>query len=162
MIRAHLTISLCCSVTQSCPILSLYEIGTISYFVLFVSLRKLRNLPQLAICEIRIFSSTLYSTVLTTLPPIMGFLGCAVVKNRPANSRDLCSIPGQGRFPWRRKWQPTLVFLYSCLENSMNRGAWQAIVHGVVQSRTQLCTQSTQASVHAHTHLLLYPFFILS
>ena len=31
------------------------------------------------------------------------------------------------KIPWRRKWQPTPVFL---LENAMDRGAWQAIVHG--------------------------------
>ena len=37
-----------------------------------------------------------------------------VVKNPPdsaGDARDLGSIPGLGRFPWRRKWQPTPVFL---------------------------------------------------
>ena len=37
-----------------------------------------------------------------------------MVKNPPVNggdTRDVGSIPGLGRFPWRRKWQPTLVFL---------------------------------------------------
>ena len=37
-----------------------------------------------------------------------------VVKNPPANARDIrdpSSIPGSGRFPWRKKWQPTPVFL---------------------------------------------------
>ena len=34
-----------------------------------------------------------------------------VVKNPSANSGDLGSIPGLGRFPWRREWQPTPVFL---------------------------------------------------
>ena len=37
-----------------------------------------------------------------------------VVKNPPADAgdvRDLGSIPGSGRFPWRRKWLPTPVFL---------------------------------------------------
>ena len=37
-----------------------------------------------------------------------------VVKNWPTNAgdiRDVDSIPGWGRFPWRRKWQPTPVFL---------------------------------------------------
>ena len=37
-----------------------------------------------------------------------------MVKNLPANAgraRDKGSIPGSGRSPWRRKWQPTLVFL---------------------------------------------------
>ena len=37
-----------------------------------------------------------------------------VVRNLPTNAgdvRDAGSIPGSGRFPWRRKWEPTLVFL---------------------------------------------------
>ena len=38
--------------------------------------------------------------------------------------------------PHSRKWQPTPVFLYSCLVNSMNRGAWQATIHGVAKSQT--------------------------
>ena len=38
---------------------------------------------------------------------------------------------------WRRKWQPISVFL---LENPMDKGAWQAIVHGVAKSWTQLST----------------------
>ena len=40
--------------------------------------------------------------------------GGSVVKNLPANegdTGDTGSIPGSGRFPWRRKWQPTSVFL---------------------------------------------------
>ena len=40
-----------------------------------------------------------------------GFLGCSVVKNTPANVRDMGVIPGSGRFPRRKKWQPTPVFL---------------------------------------------------
>ena len=42
------------------------------------------------------------------------FPGGPVVKNLPANAggaRDVGSIPGWGKIPWRRKWQPTLVFL---------------------------------------------------
>ena len=34
-----------------------------------------------------------------------------MVKNLPANAGDVGSIPGLGRSPWRRKWQPTPVFL---------------------------------------------------
>jgi len=34
-----------------------------------------------------------------------------VVKNPPANAGDVGSIPGLGRFPWRRNWQPIPVFL---------------------------------------------------
>ena len=36
---------------------------------------------------------------------------------------------------WRRKWQPTPV---SCLENPMDRGAWQAAIHRVVKSQTRV------------------------
>ena len=41
----------------------------------------------------------------------LGFSGGSVVKNSPANARDRGLIPGYGRSPWRRKWQPTPVFL---------------------------------------------------
>ena len=43
-----------------------------------------------------------------------GFPGGSVVKKPPANAADagdMSSIPESGRFPWRRKWQPTPVFL---------------------------------------------------
>ena len=39
-----------------------------------------------------------------------GFRGGSAVKNQPANAGDASSIPGQ-EDPWRRTWQPTLVFL---------------------------------------------------
>ena len=48
-------------------------------------------------------------------------------KNPPANkgdARDAGSIPGSGRCPGGRHGNP---LQYSCLENSMDRGAWQAI-----------------------------------
>ena len=37
--------------------------------------------------------------------------GGSVAKNPPANAGDTSLIPGLGKFPWRRKWQPTPVFL---------------------------------------------------
>ena len=66
--------------------------------------------------------------------------------NSPANARDAREtdlIPGSGRFPWSRKWQPTL-FQYSCLENSMERGTWQAIAHRVAKSQTKLSAHTQQ------------------
>ena len=54
-----------------------------------------------------------------------------MVKNPPANSgdtRDMGSIPGSGRSPGGRNGNP---FQYSCLENPMDRGAWQLTVCGV-------------------------------
>ena len=67
-----------------------------------------------------------------------------VVKNLPANAgdRDEGSIPESGRSPGGRHCNP---LQYSCLENSMDRGAWQAVVHKVAQSRTRL----KRLSMHA-------------
>ena len=65
----------------------------------------------------------------------MGFPGGSVVKNRPANARDMSSIPELGGSPGGGNGNP---LQYSCLENSMDRGAWQAIVHGVAKSQTWL------------------------
>ena len=41
----------------------------------------------------------------------LGFPGGSAVKNPPANAGSVCSIPGSGKFPCRRKWQTTPVFL---------------------------------------------------
>ena len=57
-----------------------------------------------------------------------------VLKNPPANAgdtRNLGSIPGSGRSPGVGNGNP---LQYSCLENSMDRGAWQATVHGVAMN----------------------------
>ena len=61
-----------------------------------------------------------------------------VVKNLPANAgdiRDAGSTPGSGRSPGEGHGNP---LQYSCLENPMDRGAWQATVHGVARSQTRL------------------------
>ena len=51
---------------------------------------------------------------------IYGFPGGSVVKNMPANVGDMGSIPGLGRSPGKGNGNP---FHYSCLGNSMGRGA---------------------------------------
>ena len=59
-----------------------------------------------------------------------------MVKNPSAKARDIRevgSLPGWGRSP--RGWNDNLL-QYSCLENSMGRGAWWATVHGVAKSWT--------------------------
>ena len=90
-----------------------------------------------------------------------------VVKNLPANTvdvRDAVSIPGPGRCPGGGQGNP---LQYSFLENPMHGGTWQATVHGVPKSQTQLKRLSSssrfknkldnqQASLIAHwsrTHL---------
>ena len=57
------------------------------------------------------------------------------------------------KIPWSRKWQPSPIFFfflqYSCLGNSMDRGAWWATVHGIAKSQKRL---SEGEHVHTHTH----------
>ena len=58
-----------------------------------------------------------------------------VVKNLLANTGDVGSIPGLERTPVEGNGYP---LRYSCLENSMDRGAWRATVQGVAKSQTGL------------------------
>ena len=60
-----------------------------------------------------------------------GFLGGSDCKESACNAGDPGSTPGLGRSPGEGNGHP---FQCSCLENSMDRGAWQAIVHGVAKS----------------------------
>ena len=76
-----------------------------------------------------------------------------VVKNQPASAgdiRELSSIPGSGR-SLLEGHRNTLQ--YSCLENSMDRGAWQAMAHRVAKSRTCL----KQLSIHGEKSQLPSP-----
>ena len=69
---------------------------------------------------------------------IKDFPGGTMVMNLLANAgdaRDAGLIPGWGRSPGVGNRNP---LQYSCLENSMDRGAWQATVHGVTKSQTRL------------------------
>ena len=63
------------------------------------------------------------------------FPGGSDGKESACNAGDLGSIPGLGRSPGEGNGNP---LQYSSLENSMDRGAWQATVHGVTKSGTQL------------------------
>ena len=59
-----------------------------------------------------------------------------VVKNLPANAgdaRDMGLNPGSGRSPGVGNGNP---LQYSCPENSMDRGAWQATIHRATEGRT--------------------------
>ena len=77
----------------------------------------------------------------------MAFTG---VKNLPANAgdtRDAGSIPGSGKSPGVGNGNP---FQYSCLENTMDRGAWWATVHGVEKMGYDWATE--------HHHHLKYRY----
>ena len=82
----------------------------------------------------------------------MGFPGGSVVKNLPANAGALGgtgSIPGLGRSPGVGNGN---LLQYSCLDNSMDRGAWWATVYGVTKS---------QIGLSIHTQVGPYAFFLL-
>ena len=63
------------------------------------------------------------------------FPGGSDGKTSAYNAGDPGSIPGSGRSPGEGNSNP---LQYSCLENPMDGGAWQAIVHGVTKSWTRL------------------------
>ena len=63
------------------------------------------------------------------------FAGGSDSKESTCNVGDLASVPGLGRSPGGGHGDP---FQYSCPENPMDRGAWQATVHGVTKSQTGL------------------------
>ena len=64
-----------------------------------------------------------------------GFPGGSEVKASACNAGDVGLIPESGRSPGEGNGNP---LQYSCLENSMDRGAWWATVHRVAKSQTQL------------------------
>ena len=72
-------------------------------------------------------------------------------KDSACNSGDPVSIPGSGRSPGEGNGNP---LQYSCLENSMDRGAWWATVHGV--------TESDMTNTHTHTHTHTHSFNLKS
>ena len=72
-----------------------------------------------------------------------GLPGGAEVKNLPASAGDVGSIPGSGKPP---RVGNSNSLQYSCLENPMDREAWQATVHGVAEFTESDTTE------HTHTH----------
>ena len=67
--------------------------------------------------------------------PFLGFAGGLDRQESACSARDLGSISGSRRSPGVGNGYP---LQYSCLENSMDGGAWWATVHGVAKSRTRL------------------------
>ena len=64
-----------------------------------------------------------------------GFPDGSVVRNLPTKAGDEGSIPESGRSPGEGNGNP---LQYSCLKNTVDSGARQAIVHGVVKIKTEL------------------------
>ena len=78
----------------------------------------------------------------------MGLPGGSDDKEAACNARDLGSIPGSGRSPGEGKGNPLLC---SCLENSMDRGAWWA-----TSPWSHKESQESDMTEHAHTHNYIY------
>ena len=89
-----------------------------------------------------------------------GFTCRSVGKESTCNAGDTGLIPGLERSPGGGHGNPPQ---YSCLENSMDRGAWRATIHRVTKSQIRLKLLSTQAHIpyssflsvslsHTHTH----------
>ena len=76
----------------------------------------------------------------------MGFPGTSVVKNLPANVGDSGSIPRLGTCPGEENGNS---LWYSCLENPLDRGTWQATVRGIPKSWTWL---SNWVGMYIHSH----------
>ena len=77
---------------------------------------------------------------------VVGFPGGSDDKECACSAEDMGLIPDLGRSTGEGDGSP---LWYSCLENSMDRGVWWAIVHGVTKSQMLL---STHARTHARTH----------
>ena len=73
------------------------------------------------------------------LRTLMGFPYSSVCKESACSAGDdLGSIPELGRYPGEGNGNP---LQYSCLENPMDRGAWQATIHGVTRVRHNLAAK---------------------
>ena len=81
--------------------------------------------------SLSILSKLASASIFAQTPFCWGFPGGSDGKESACNAGHPGSIPGSGRSPGEGNGNP---LQYSCLGNSMDRGAWQAIVHGVTES----------------------------
>ena len=71
---------------------------------------------------------------------------------RAGDTEDVGSIPWLERCPGGENGN---LLQYSCLENPVDRGAWQARVHGIAKSQTGLSAHAHTPHTHTHTHTSL-------
>ena len=83
-----------------------------------------------------------------------GFPMGSMVKNPPANARDVSSVPWSGRSSGEGNSNP---FQYSCLENPMERGVWQPTVHGV----TKELEMTEQLNNNFNERWLVWTYFLM-
>ena len=85
----------------------------------------------------------------------MGFPSNSDGEESACSAVDLGSIPGPGRSLGEGNSSP---LQYSCLENSVDRGAWQAIVHRIAESDT---TERLTLSLSRHPYMYIYIYTII-
>ena len=85
-------------------------------------------------------------------PVFLGFPGGSDGKEATCNVEDLGSIPGLGTSSGEGNDYP---LQYSCLENSMNRGAWRVTVHGVAKTWTHLSHFHFQDNFREKSYVLI-------
>ena len=91
---------------------------------------------------------------------LLRLLSCSVCKESAGNAGDTgrCLFnPWVGKIPRGDHGNP---LQYSCLENSMDRGAWQTAVHGVAKSQTQLKQLSTHLPTTSWIIQRVHSFFL--
>ena len=125
--------------TNSLPIMkyqAFWIIFTDTVFLLSPACPRLKCLPFLWAPVTSLGAIiTFYCDNWILFPPRSQAAGGSDGKESACNGGDPGSIPGLGRSPGEENGNP---LQYSCLENSMDRGAWWATVHGVAKSRTRL------------------------
>ena len=82
-----------------------------------------------------IFLGSTFLSIMLTFGLQLTYPGSSNHKESACNARDLGSIPGYRRYPEEGHGNP---LQYTCVENSIDREAWLATVHGLAKSRTQL------------------------
>ena len=109
-----------------------YPLGTDIFHIILVKESHMTT-PNFKISVAYKDDGEFLTHVIHPLGHLWGFPGGTMVKNLPANAggaRDVGSTPGTGRSPGKGNGNP---LQYSCLENSTDRGAWWAAIHGVAK-----------------------------
>ena len=129
-----LSLGICIKASPTHMILSMvgsnFDIAT--YFFLIEGNQKDNNLAQQYIHTLS--GKKKDQDFLNPNHKVWSFPGGSVI-NPPDNEGDAASIPGSGRSPGEGYGNP---LQYYCLENSMNRGAWWAKVHGVTKESSTI------------------------
>ena len=100
-----------------------------------------------------------WPSIYRNAPILKGFPGGSGGKASARNAGDLGSILGSGRSPGEGNGNP---LQYSCLENPMDRGAWQATVHGAAGVGHNLVAKTTTTMLNGNIPFTFLTIFCIS